>query len=83
MGLGAVRFLEKLSTTEDFLLTVAEVLTSQLDTSLSATRRNENSCWAYRKRLNSSYAIRTTQILPHERLLEQPAIEQNPPLLSC
>jgi len=77
MSLGAVRFLEKPVDTEDFLLTVAEVLTSQLDTSSPPLGEREF-LLGYRKRLELKLRHKNTQILRTERLLDTLPIEQKP-----
>ena len=75
MSLGAVRFLEKPVDTEDFLLTVAEVLTSQLDVSSPPLGESEFLV-GYRKRLELKLRHKNTQILRTERLLDTLPIEQ-------
>lgn len=75
MSLGAVRFLEKPVDTEDFLLTVAEVLTSQLDTSSTPLGEREF-LLGYRKRLEIKLRHKNTQILRTERLLDTLPVEQ-------
>jgi CheY-like chemotaxis protein len=75
MSLGAVRFLEKPVDTEDFLLTIAEVLTSQLDVSSPPLGESEFLV-GYRKRLELKLRHKNTQILRTERLLDTLPIEQ-------
>jgi CheY-like chemotaxis protein len=77
MSLGAVRFLEKPVDTGDFLLTVAEVLTSQPDISSSPLGEREF-LLGYRKRLEVKLRHKNTQILRTERLLETLPAEQKP-----
>ena len=77
LSLGAVRFLEKPVDTEDFLLTIAEVLTSQTDTSAPPLGEDEF-LLGYRKRLEVKLRHKNTQILRTERLLETLPTEQRP-----
>jgi CheY-like chemotaxis protein len=77
LSLGAVRFLEKPVDTEDFLLTIAEVLTSQPDTSAPPLGEVEF-LLGYRKRLEVKLRHKNTQILRTERLLETLPTEQRP-----
>ena len=77
LSLGAVRFLEKPVDTEDFLLTIAEVLTSQPDTSAPPLGEDEF-LLGYRKRLEVKLRHKNTQILRTERLLETLPTEQRP-----
>jgi CheY-like chemotaxis protein len=77
LSLGAVRFLEKPVDTEDFLLTIAEVLTSQPDTSAPPLGEVEF-LLGYRKRLEVKLRHKNTQILRTQRLLETLPTEQRP-----
>lgn len=77
LSLGAVRFLEKPVDTEDFLLTIAEVLSSQPDTSAPPLGEDEF-LLGYRKRLEVKLRHKNTQILRTERLLETLPTEQRP-----
>lgn len=77
LSLGAVRFLEKPVDTEDFLLTIADVLTSQPDTSAPPLGEDEF-LLGYRKRLEVKLRHKNTQILRTERLLETLPTEQRP-----
>jgi CheY-like chemotaxis protein len=75
LSLGAVRFLEKPVDTEDFLLTVAEVLTSQVDVTSPPLGESEFLV-GYRKRLELKLHHKNTRILRTERLLDTLPIEQ-------
>jgi len=69
MSLGAVRFLEKPVDTEDFLLTVAEVLTNnEVPQSTPMDRRQFLD--GYRRRLEVKLGHKNAQIVRNERLLE-------------
>src|SRR5512140_595716 len=69
LSLGAVRFIEKPIDTEDFLLTVAEILTQGVP--LEAVTIDENQFYAgYRERLESKLRHKATQIARTERLLQ-------------
>jgi CheY-like chemotaxis protein len=69
MSLGAVRFMEKPVDTEDFLLTVAEVLTDGHG-SLSPPMDKQQFLDGYRRRLEVKLGHKNAQILRNERLLE-------------
>ena len=69
MSLGAVRFMEKPVDTEDFLLTVAEVLTDGHG-SLSPPMDKRQFLDGYRRRLEVKLGHKNAQILRNERLLE-------------
>ncbi len=77
LSLGAVRFLEKPVDTEEFLLTIAEVLTAG---PMSAPRPlNEQQFYrGYRERLENKLRHKITQIQRTERLLETLPEEQKP-----
>jgi CheY-like chemotaxis protein len=77
MSLGAVRFLEKPVDTEEFLLTIADVLASRPDTSAPPLGEDEF-LLGYRKRLEVKLRHKNTQILRTERLLETLPTEQRP-----
>jgi Response regulator containing CheY-like receiver, AAA-type ATPase, and DNA-binding domains len=75
LSLGAVRFLEKPVDTEEFLLTVAEVLTSGQSTiPMPLSERDFNQ--GYRQRLESKLLHKNTQIVRTERLLTSLPLEQ-------
>ena len=81
MNLGAVRFLEKPVDTEDFLLTVAEVLTDNQMT-LSPPMDKQQFLQGYTRRLEIKLGHKNAQIVRNERLLEtlpdslKPAFEE-------
>lgn len=68
MSLGAVRFLEKPVDTQDFLLTVAEILTDG-HISLSPPMDKEQFLSGYRRRLEVKLGHKNAQIRRNERLL--------------
>jgi CheY-like chemotaxis protein len=77
LSLGAVRFLEKPVDTEEFLLTVAEVLTNQPST--IPTPLSEREFYqGYRQRLESKLLHKNSQIARTERLLISLPLEQKP-----
>lgn len=69
MSLGAVRFMEKPVDTEDFLLTVAEVLTNSHG-ALSPPMDKHQFIEGYRRRLEVKLGHKNAQIVRNERLLE-------------
>lgn len=69
MSLGAVRFLEKPVDTEDFLLTVAEVLTNN-EVPQSTPMDRHQFLDGYRRRLEVKLGHKNAQIVRNERLLE-------------
>ncbi|MGW8143916.1 MAG: response regulator [Anaerolineales bacterium] len=69
MSLGAAKFLEKPVDTEDFLLTVAEVLTNN-QRSPSPPIDKKQFLEGYRRRLEVKLGHKNSQILRNERLLE-------------
>jgi CheY-like chemotaxis protein len=69
MSLGAVRFLEKPVDTEDFLLTVAEVLTDNQVTPLPPMDKQQF-LQGYTRRLEVKLGHKNAQIVRNERLLE-------------
>jgi CheY-like chemotaxis protein len=68
LSLGAVRFLEKPIDTEEFLLTIAEILTQDLPT-LPAPLNERDFYQGYRERLEHKLRYKNTQIARTERLL--------------
>ncbi|MBN1149350.1 MAG: response regulator [Anaerolineales bacterium] len=77
MSLGAVRFLEKPVDTEEFLLTVAEVLTAG-PAAVPDPISEQEFCRGYRKRLEIKLRHKINQIKRTERLLETLPEEQKP-----
>jgi CheY-like chemotaxis protein len=77
LSLGAVRFLEKPVDTEEFLLTVAEVLTNGPST-IPAPLSEREFYQGYRQRLESKLLHKNTQIARTERLLISLPLEQKP-----
>ncbi len=75
LSLGAVRFLEKPVDTEEFLLTIAEVLTMGTVTIPPPLGENEFNR-GYRERLESKLSHKNIQIARIERLLENLPAEQ-------
>ena len=72
LSLGAVRFMEKPIDTEEFLLTIAEILTQGTPT--LPTPMNERDFYqGYRERLEHKLRHKNTQIARTERLLAHPA----------
>ena len=69
MSLGAVRFMEKPVDTEDFLLTVAEVLTNP-NVALSPPMDKQQFLDGYRRRLEVKLGHKNAQIVRNERLLQ-------------
>jgi len=69
MSLGAVRFMEKPVDTEDFLLTVAEVLTNS-NGALSPPMDKQQFLNGYRRRLEVKLGHKNAQIVRNERLLK-------------
>lgn len=69
MSLGAVRFMEKPVDTEDFLLTVAEVLTDG-NAALSPPMDKQQFMDGYRRRLEVKLSHKNAQIVRNERLLK-------------
>lgn len=77
MTLGAVRFLEKPVDTEEFLLTIAEILTQGPPTAPEPL--NEQQFYrGYRERLENKLRHKNTQIARTERLLESLPPAQKP-----
>lgn len=77
LKLGATRFIEKPIDTEDFLLTVAEILTQ---TKPKPTRPLDDRAFmvGYRQRLEAKLRHKNTQITRTERLLQTLPTEQRP-----
>jgi CheY-like chemotaxis protein len=69
LGLGAVRFLEKPVDTEEFLLTIAEILT-QGPLALPEPMNDRDFYLGYRERLESKLHHKNAQIARTERLLQ-------------
>lgn len=78
LNLGAVRFVEKPIDPEDFLLTVAEVLTGA-PSDRKAPLGDSEFYRGYRERLESKLRHKATQIARTERLLQTLPPEQKPP----
>ena len=77
MSLGGVRFLEKPVDTEDFLLTVAEILTQDMP-ELPRPLGDEEFYRGYRERLENKLSYKNTQIARTERLLHSLPEDQKP-----
>jgi CheY-like chemotaxis protein len=77
LSLGAARFLEKPVDTEEFLLTVAEILTQGPPTTPPPMSQSEF-YRGYRERLESKLRHKNTQITRTERLLKTLPDEQKP-----
>ncbi len=78
LSLGAVRFMEKPVDTEDFLLTIAEILTMGSQESQPAPMSEDDFFEGYRERLESKLRHKNTQISRTERLLLTLPDEQRP-----
>jgi CheY-like chemotaxis protein len=81
LSLGAVRFLEKPVDTEEFLLTIAEVLTGSLATTPTPLAEREF-YRGYRDRLETKLRHKAAQIQRTERLLETLPEEQKPAFIT-
>ena len=81
LKLGAARFLEKPVDTEEFLLTVAEVLTGGAAT-LAPPLEKQAFYQGYKERLESKLRYKNTQIARTERLLENLPSNQRPTFIS-
>ncbi len=81
MSLGAVRFLEKPVDTEDFLLTVAEVLTAGPST-VPKPLADSDFYKGYRERLEYKLRYKLNQIQRTERLLDTLPGEQKPAFIT-
>ena len=77
LSLGAVRFLEKPVDTEEFLLTVAEVLTAGPST-MPKPMGDQEFYLGYRERLENKLRHKANQIQRTERLLDTLPKEQRP-----
>jgi CheY-like chemotaxis protein len=77
LSLGAARFLEKPVDTEEFLLTIAEILTNGIDT-VPETLTQEKFYQGYLERLESKLHHKNSQIARTERLLKSLPEEQKP-----
>ncbi len=77
LSLGAVRFLEKPVDTEEFLLTIAEILTSGPAT-IPEPMSEEEFYAGYRERLENKLRHKSTQIARTERLLQTLPENQKP-----
>jgi len=77
LNLGAVRFLEKPIDTEDFLLTVAEILTMGVPT-MPRPMDDQSFYAGYRERLEAKLRHKNTQITRTERLLQTLQADQQP-----
>lgn len=75
MSLGATRFLEKPIDTEDFLLTIAEIMTQGVPTTPQPLNHSDF-YFGYRDRLEHKLRHKNTQISRTERLLPTLAAEQ-------
>jgi CheY-like chemotaxis protein len=78
LSLGAVRFLEKPVDTEDFLLTIAEILTLGNDAKKTKPLSENEFFDGYRERLDQKLRHKNTQIARTERLLQTLPEEQKP-----
>jgi CheY-like chemotaxis protein len=76
--LGAVRFLEKPIDTEDFLLTIAEILTMGESGKIPKPMSENEFMSGYRERLEQKIRYKNTQISRTERLLQTLPDEQKP-----
>ena len=77
MSLGATRFIEKPIDTEDFLLTIAEIM-MQDETSLPEPLNMQDFYTGYRERLEQKLHHKNTQIARTERLIPTLPEEQRP-----
>jgi CheY-like chemotaxis protein len=77
LSLGAARFLEKPVDTEEFLLSIAEILTNGIDTA-PETLTQEKFYQGYLERLESKLHHKNSQIARTERLLNSLPEEQKP-----
>ncbi len=75
LNLGAKRFIEKPVDTEEFLLTVAEILTAG-PTTIPEPMDQLNFCRGYRERLESKVRHKNVQIARTERLLQNLPADQ-------
>jgi CheY-like chemotaxis protein len=77
LSLGAVKFLEKPVDTEDFFLTIAEILTQGPEPT-KPPLSEEEFCQGYRERLEGKFKHKSSQIARTERLLKSLPDEQKP-----
>jgi CheY-like chemotaxis protein len=77
LSLGAVRFLEKPVDTEEFLLTIAEILTGG-PSNIPEPMKEQDFYQGYRERLEAKLRHKMTQITRTERLLQTLSPEQKP-----
>jgi CheY-like chemotaxis protein len=77
INLGAIRFIEKPIDTEDFLLTIAEILNQKIPTR-PLPMSDRNFYTGYRQRLESKLHHKNTQISRTERLLLSLPDDQKP-----
>jgi CheY-like chemotaxis protein len=77
LSLGATRFIEKPIDTEDFLLTVAEIMTQEPSTTPEPLNTKEF-YQGYRERLEHKLRYKNTQIARTERLIPTLPAEQRP-----
>lgn len=82
LNLGAVRFLEKPIDTEEFLLTIAEILTGGNPEKTRALMSETDFYTGYRERLEQKIRYKNTQIARTERLLKTLPVEQKPAFAS-
>jgi len=78
LSLGAVRFIEKPIDTEDFLLSIAEILTQGAPETSQKPIDEHSFLAGYRDRLESKIRHKSTQIARIERLLLTLPAEQQP-----
>ena len=78
LSLGAVRFMEKPIDTEEFLLTIAEILTQDTPMDDSEPMSEAELYEGYRDRLEQKLRHKSTQIMRTERLLQSLPDEQKP-----
>jgi CheY-like chemotaxis protein len=78
LSLGAVRFMEKPVDTDDFLLSIAEILTTGAPASIPAPLSEDAFFEGYRERLEQKLLYKNTQIMRTERLLQTLPEEQQP-----
>lgn len=77
MSLGATRFIEKPIDTEDFLLTIAEIMVQDPAT-LPEPLNSRDFFQGYRERLEHKLRHKNTQIARTERLIPTLPVEQSP-----
>ncbi len=78
LSLGAIRFIEKPIDTEDFLLSVAEILTQDTPAQQAPLIDERSFYSGYRDRLEGKLRHKVTQISRIERLLQTLPAEQRP-----